>query len=180
MAKTIIVLDYEKVRVVKIELSKMDEFTVTHKFDSNYEEWLSVNYEDEFDFNEIHWMVVDEVVENTVKRDDSAYCIGELAIDLGLPLNNCWGLKATNGEYMLTLKFFDGYAIEVDENWLEVHVEKDPVTMFYPTLAEVNGSTKLQHKIREYTGREWDPDAMCVYDIALTFGQIRRRKKYVD
>ena len=123
-------------------------------------------------------MVVDEVVEKTIERNDGSTYIGEILIDITKPENACYGMEATDGEYPLMLKFFDGYAVEVDNDWLEVPAEKDPVVMFYPTLDEVNESKELQDKIYKHTGRMWGPEVRCVYDVALTFGKIRRRKKY--
>lgn len=178
MAKTIVILDYLKEEIVKIKLSKVDEYTINMKFNGNHEEWLFINFEHQFDFNEIHWMVVDEVVEKTIERNDGSTYIGEILIDITKPENACYGMEATDGEYPLMLKFFDGYAVEVDNDWLEVPAEKDPVVMFYPTLDEVNESKELQDKIYKHTGRMWGPEVRCVYDVALTFGKIRRRKKY--
>ncbi len=178
MAKTIVILDYLKEEVVKIKLSKVDEQTINTKFNGNHEEWLFVNFENEFDFNEIHWMVVDEVVEKTIERNEGSAFIDEILVDITQPCNACWGMEASDNQYPLMLKFFDGYAVEVDDNWLEVPAEKDPVVMFYPTLDEVNKSEELQQKIFQHTNRMWEPEIGCVYDVALTFGKIRRRKRY--
>ena len=112
------------------------------------------------------------------KSNGKIYCIDEILIDLTEPENACWGMIASDDEYPLMLKFFDGYAVEVDNELNEVPVVDDPVVMFYPTLSEVNASEELQNRIYAHTGREWEPDVESVYDIALTFGKIRRRKKY--
>lgn len=179
MARKIIILDYEKEKVIKINLSEFDECVIKDRYDGNVEDWLASRYNDDklFSWCDIHWMAADEIEFEEVSResrvDDGAF-VESVLIDT--KRNNCWGLIGSNGEIEIQMKFFDGYAVEVDDEWKELPPEKDPVMMFYPTLDEVNNVSSASEAIEEYTGRKWD--GKSIYDIALKFGEIRRRGKY--
>ncbi len=179
--KTIIIMDHDGERIIKIKLSVFDEYVINNRYEGNVEDWLATRYPDNslFCWSEMSWMCVSEDKEKVIDRAENAVdCqiafIDEILINPHNDKNRSWGLKTDGDEFALKMKFFDGFAIEVDDDWIEVPVQKDPVLMFYPTRKEVLADESLRSEVYKCTGR----DTYTVFDIALTFGEIRRRAKY--
>ena len=80
-----------------------------------------------------------------------------------------------SGEHEAVFRFFDGYAVESDEDG-NVLLEDNPIVLYYPTLDEVRGSRSLQSHIRDYTMR----DDINQYDVALKFGVPSRYRTLKD
>ena len=72
-------------------------------------------------------------------------------------------------EQAVRMKFGDGVAIQVDGDG-DVPLFEDPLLMTYPSTFDVKDNPSLADEIRACTGRPFDPDDPCYFDIAIAFG----------
>ena len=80
-----------------------------------------------------------------------------------------------NGEMAIDMQFHDGYAFDTNPHGLGMY---DRTALYYPTIAEVVKSPKMQDEIEDYTGRRWAEGSKQeqIFDIALKFGEAGRLK----
>ena len=72
-------------------------------------------------------------------------------------------------ELPVRMKFRNGVAIQVDEDG-DVPLFDDPLLMTYPSTFDVQENKSLADEIEACTGRPFDPDDPCFFDIAIAFG----------
>ena len=73
-----------------------------------------------------------------------------------------------HGECAVMMRFMDGEAVEVDEDWNDIPADEDPIILTYPCKKDL--TRNMKNEIREYTGR----NNITHFDVALKFGKPRR------
>lgn len=77
-----------------------------------------------------------------------------------------------NGECEKRFDFYDGKALEVNENNYPVPTRYGGITLKYPKLSVVNKTPEMKEKVIKVTGKTGDFD---FYDIAVSLGQVSRQ-----
>lgn len=75
-----------------------------------------------------------------------------------------------NGEASVMLDFHDGCALDINKDSWPCF---ERLGVYYPTIAEVAASAKMQESIEAYTGRSWaeGSEHEKIFDIALRYGR---------